>query len=82
MSQVLHGSARTPGKPWLGRLVSRSSLHRLFQRRGISRLADVRDKPSRSTFKTYAVGYVHIDIAELWTEEGKLTPFLTDRTPP
>ena len=34
---------------------------------GISRLADVRDKPSRSKFKTYAIGYVHIDIAEVTT---------------
>ncbi len=41
--------------------LTRSSLHRLFQRHGISQLADVRDKPSRSTFKSYAIGYVHID---------------------
>jgi transposase len=42
-------------------LLTRSSLHRLFQRHDISRLADVRDKPSRPTFKTYAIGYFPID---------------------
>ena len=47
-------------QPSIPRL-TRSSLHRLFQRHGISRLADVRDKPSRSKFKSYAIGYVHID---------------------
>ena len=61
--------------------LTRSSLHRLFQRHGISRLADVRDKPSRSKFKTYAIGYVHVDIAEVRTEEGKLHLFVgIDRT--
>jgi len=62
-------------------LLTRSSLHRLFQRHAINRLADVRDKPSRSKFKTYTIGYVHIDIAEVRTEEGKLHLFVgIDRT--
>ena len=56
--------------------LTRSSLHRLFQRHGISRLEEVRDKPSRSKFKAYAIGYVHIDIAEVRTEEGKLHLFV------
>jgi len=48
---------------------------------GNSRLADVRDKPARSKFKAYAIGYVHIDIAEVRTEEGKLQLFVgIDRT--
>lgn len=51
------------------------------QRHGISRLADVRGKPVRSKFKAYAIGYVHIDIAEVRTEEGKLQLFVAiDRT--
>lgn len=53
----------------------------MFQRHGISQLADVCDKPSRSKFKSYAIGYVHIDIVEVRTEEGKLHLFVgIDRT--
>jgi len=48
-------------------------LHRCLQRHGISRLPDVEgDKPQRSKFKRYPIGYFHIDIAEVRTEEGKL----------
>lgn len=62
--------------------LSRSALHRLFQRHEISRLPDVDgDKPKRSSFKRYPIGYVHIDIAEMRTEEGKLYLFVAiDRT--
>lgn len=62
--------------------LSRSALHRLFQRHDISRLPDMEgDKPRRSKFKRYPIGYVHIDIAELRTEEGKLYLFVAiDRT--
>ena len=53
--------------------LTRSSLHRCLQRHGISRLPDVEgDKPQRSKFKRYPIGYFHIDIAEVRTEEGKL----------
>jgi transposase-like protein len=53
--------------------LTRSSLHRCLQRHDISRLPDVDgDKPSRSKFKSYPIGYFHIDIAEVRTEEGKL----------
>ena len=53
--------------------LTRSSLHRCLQRYGISRLPDVEgDKPKRSKFKRYPIGYFHIDIAEVRTEEGKL----------
>jgi len=53
--------------------LTRSSLHRCLQRHGISRLPDVEgDKPKRSKFKQYPIGYFHIDIAEVRTEEGKL----------
>ena len=39
------------------------------------------DKPKKSRFADYAIGYVHIDIAEVRTEEGKLYLFVAiDRT--
>lgn len=62
--------------------LSRSALHRLFQRHDISRLPDMEgDKSKRSKFKRYPIGYLHIDIAELRTEEGKLWMFVAiDRT--
>ena len=62
--------------------LTRSSLHRCLQRNGISRLPEVDgDKPRRSTFKIYPIGFFHIDIAEVRTEEGKLYLFVAiDRT--
>jgi len=62
--------------------LSRSALHRLFQRHGGSRLPDVEgDKPAKKKFKKYPIGYFHIDIAEVRTEEGKLYLFVAiDRT--
>lgn len=63
--------------------LSRSSLHRCFQRHGISRLpADEQaEKADKKLFKAYPVGYVHLDFAELRTEEGKQYLFVAiDRT--
>jgi transposase InsO family protein len=62
--------------------LTRSSLHRCYQRHGISRLPEVEgDKPARKAFKKYPIGYFHIDIAEVWTEQGKLHLFVAvDRT--
>ncbi len=62
--------------------LTRSSLHRCLQRHGISRLPDVEgDKPKRAKFKSYPIGFFHIDIAEVRTEEGKLFLFVAiDRT--
>jgi transposase InsO family protein len=62
--------------------LTRSSLHRLFQRHGISRLPDVGgDKKAKKKFKAYPIGFFHIDIAEVRTEEGKLYLFVAiDRT--
>ena len=57
--------------------LSRSSLHRCLQRHGISRLPEVEgDKPVRKKFKSYPIGYFHIDIAEVQTAEGKLYLFV------
>lgn len=52
--------------------LTRSSLHRCFQRHGISRLPDVEGKKPRKAFKRRPIGYVHIDIAEVHTGEGRL----------
>jgi transposase InsO family protein len=62
--------------------LSRSSLHRCLQRHGIGRLLDVEgDRPQRKKFKSYPIGYFHIDIAEVQTAEGKLYLFVAiDRT--
>jgi transposase InsO family protein len=62
--------------------LTRSSLHRCLQRHGISRLPDVEGhKPAKKKFKSYPVGFFHIDIAEVRTEQGKLYLFVAiDRT--
>jgi transposase InsO family protein len=62
--------------------LTRSSLHRCLQRHGISRLPDTDgEKPHRSKFKRYPIGFFHVDIAEVRTEEGKLYLFVAiDRT--
>jgi transposase InsO family protein len=62
--------------------LTRSSLHRCFQRHGISRLPEVDgDKPSKKRFKPCPIGFFHIDIAEVRTAEGKLYLFVAiDRT--
>ena len=53
--------------------LTRSSLHRCLKRHGISRLPDTDgDKPRRAKFKRYPIGFFHVDIAELRTEQGKL----------
>ena len=57
--------------------LSRSSLHRCLLRHGISRLPASNIKTSaRGKFAPTAIGYVHIDIAELRLAEGKLNMFL------
>jgi transposase-like protein len=61
--------------------LSRSSLHRLFQRNGISQLPRPENKKERKKFKTYPIGFFHIDITEIRTAEGKLYLFVAiDRT--
>lgn len=62
--------------------LTRSTLHRCFQRHGISRLPDIEgDRPAKKKFRQYPIGYFHIDIAEVRTEQGKLYLFVAiDRT--
>ena len=62
--------------------LTRSSLHRCLQRHGISRLPEIEgDKPAKKRFASYPIGYFHLDLAEVSTEEGKLRLFVAvDRT--
>jgi transposase-like protein len=62
--------------------LTRSSLHRLFQRHDISRLPTIEgDKVGRKIFKVYPIGYFHVDIAEVRTGQGKLLMLVAiDRT--
>lgn len=53
--------------------LTRSSLHRCLQRHGISRLPEIEgDKEPKKRFKSYPIGFFHIDIAEVQTAEGRL----------
>src|SRR5690606_31544291 len=50
--------------------LTRASLHRCLQRHDISRLPDVEGvKAPKRKFKSYPIGYFHIDIAEVQTAE-------------
>ena len=50
--------------------LTRSSLHRCLQRHDISRLPEIEgDTPAKKKFKTYPLGYFHVDIAEVQTAE-------------
>ncbi len=53
--------------------LSRSALHRCFQRHGISRLPLSEDgqSPPKKKFKDCPIGYLHVDFAEVQTEEGR-----------
>ena len=53
--------------------LTRSALHRCLKRHGISRPPETEgDKPVRKRFKAYPIGFFHLDIAEVRTEQGKL----------
>ena len=56
--------------------LSRSALHRCFQRPGSSRLPLSEDgqRSPKKKLKDYPIGYLHVDFAEVQTEEGK--PYL------
>ena len=62
--------------------LSRSALHRCFQRHGISQLPRMgSSRPARKKFRSYPIGYFHIDLTEVRTAEGKLYLFVAvDRT--
>ena len=63
--------------------LSRSALHRCFQGHGIRRLplSEAGQSPPKKRFKDYLIGYLHVDSAEVRTEEGHQYPFVAiDRT--
>ena len=62
--------------------LTRSALHRCLKRHGFSRLPDIKgEKPVKKKFAQYPIGYFHIDIAEVSTEQGRLYLFVAiDRT--
>lgn len=61
--------------------LTRSSLHRCLQRHGLSVLLKEKTEKEKKKFKTYPIGYFHVDIAEVQTEEGGLYLFTAiDRT--
>ena len=61
--------------------LSRSALHRLFQRHGISRLPGPEPAEKKKKFKDYPIGYLHVDFAQVHTEEGRVYLFVAiDRT--
>jgi hypothetical protein len=53
--------------------LSRSALHRWLKRHGVSRLPLSEDGQStpKKKFKDYPIGYLHVDFAEVPTEEGR-----------
>ncbi len=56
---------------------TRSSLPRCLKRHGISRLRQVEGEASpKRKFKAYAIGFFHVDIAEVQTAQGKLYLFV------
>ncbi|SFC13267.1 Integrase core domain-containing protein, partial [Kushneria avicenniae] len=62
--------------------LTRSSLHRLYQRHDISRLPrEAGPKAKGQTFRAYPIGYLHIDICDVRTGEGRAYLFVAvDRT--
>lgn len=62
--------------------LTRSTLHRCLKRHGISRLPETEGKPTKKKrFKKYPIGYFHLDICQVRTEQGKLYLFVAiDRT--
>jgi transposase-like protein len=63
--------------------LSRSSLHRCLKRHGCSVLPrkEISTSADKKKFKSYPIGYFHIDIAEVRTAEGKLYLYVAiDRT--
>ena len=57
--------------------LTHSTLRRSLERQGTSRLPSVEgDKPAKKKSKSYPVGYFHVDVAEVRTEQGKLPLFV------
>jgi hypothetical protein len=53
--------------------LTRSALHRCLKRHGINHLPETEgDKPAKKKSKPYPIGYFHLDLTEVRTEEGQL----------
>jgi transposase len=64
-------------KPMFPKL-SRSALHRLLQYYSISKKPkELQEKPTRSKFKSYEIGYLHIDITDFWLDKKKWSLFVS-----
>jgi transposase len=58
--------------------LSRSGLHRCLQYYGISKKPkELQQKPQRSKFKSYEIGYLHIDITDFWLDKKKWSLFVS-----
>ena len=62
-------------KPEIPKL-SRSALHRLYQKNGISKLPKEFAKQEKQAFKDYDIGFVHIDVAFLNIGKEKIYLFV------
>jgi hypothetical protein len=51
--------------------LTRSALHRLFQRHGVSRRPGPERAEKKKKFTAYPIGYRHVEFAEVRTEQGK-----------
>lgn len=57
--------------------LSRSNLHRCLQHHGISRVPkDPEAKRATGKFKTYEIGFVHMDITDFWLNKKKHSLFV------
>jgi len=66
MTAFMHSSPPSPD-------LTRSSLHRCLQCHGFGRLPDVEgERLVKKKFKSYPVGFFHIEFAEVQTAQGKL----------
>ncbi len=66
-------------QPTIPRL-TRSTLRRHLQRYSVACLPEA-SAPARGRFRAYPIGYLHVDIAEVHTDEGRLYRFVAvDRT--
>ena len=58
--------------------LKRSNLHRLYQNYEISSFPKEENQtPETKTFKEYPIGYFHVDIVQVNTEEGRLYMFVS-----
>jgi len=57
--------------------LTRSNLHRCLVRHGLNRLPkEEQSSKAKKSFKDYPIGYVHVDISEVHTQEGKAYLFV------